>query len=45
MSALRLTDSLHGLTIAYLGFDVPFCTWLLMGYFKSIPWNWRNRPW
>ncbi len=37
MSALRLTDSLHGLTIAYLGFDVPFCTWLLMGYFKSIP--------
>jgi ABC-type glycerol-3-phosphate transport system permease component len=37
MSVLRLTDSLHGLTIAYLGFDVPFCTWLLMGYFKSIP--------
>jgi ABC-type glycerol-3-phosphate transport system permease component len=37
MSALRLTDSLHGLTIAYLGCDVPFCTWLLMGYFKSIP--------
>src|SRR5215467_15263245 len=37
MSTLRLTDSLHGLTIAYLGFDVPFCTWLLMGYFKSIP--------
>jgi multiple sugar transport system permease protein len=37
MSALRLTDSLHGLTIAYLGFDVPFCTWLLMGYFRSIP--------
>ena len=37
MSALRLTDSLHGLIIAYLGFDVPFCTWLLMGYFRSIP--------
>src|SRR5215467_9029624 len=37
MSTLHLTDSLHGLTIAYLGFDVPFCTWLLMGYFKSIP--------
>src|SRR5215813_7398813 len=37
MSALRLTDSLHGLTIAYLGFDVPFCTWLLMGYFRSVP--------
>jgi len=37
MSMLRLTDSLHGLIIAYLGFDVPFCTWLLMGYFKSVP--------
>jgi ABC-type glycerol-3-phosphate transport system permease component len=37
MSALRLTDTLYGLTIAYLGFDVPFCTWLLMGYFKSVP--------
>ena len=37
MSALRLTDSLHGLIIAYLGFDVPFCTWLLMGYFRSVP--------
>jgi len=37
MSALHLTDTLHGLTIAYLGFDVPFCTWLLMGYFYSIP--------
>ncbi len=37
MSMFRLTDSLYGLTIAYLGFDVPFCTWLLMGYFKSVP--------
>jgi len=37
MSMLRLTDSLHGLIIAYLGFDVPFCTWLLMGYFRTIP--------
>jgi multiple sugar transport system permease protein len=37
MSTLRLTDSLHGLILAYLGFDVPFCTWLLMGYFKTVP--------
>jgi ABC-type glycerol-3-phosphate transport system permease component len=37
MSVLRLTDSLHGLIIAYLGFDVPFCAWLLMGYFKTVP--------
>lgn len=37
MSTLRLTDTLTGLTITYLGADVPFCTWLLMGYFKSVP--------
>ena len=37
LSALRLTDTLSGLTLAYLGADVPFCTWLLMGYFRSIP--------
>ena len=37
LSALRLTDTLQGLTLAYLGADVPFCTWLLMGYFASIP--------
>jgi multiple sugar transport system permease protein len=37
MSALRFTDTLHGLTIAYLSGDVPFCTWLLMGYFMSVP--------
>src|SRR5215211_3815349 len=37
MSALHLLDSLSGLTIVYLGADVPFCTWLLMGYFRSVP--------
>ena len=36
-SSLRLTDSLTGLTLAYLGADVPFCTWLLLGYFRSVP--------
>src|SRR5262245_62699995 len=36
MSVLRLTDSLHGLIIAYLGSDVPFCTWLLMDCFPSV---------
>jgi multiple sugar transport system permease protein len=23
--------------LAYLGFTVPFSTWLLMGYFRSVP--------
>lgn len=30
-------NSLEGLVLVYLGFTVPFCTWLLMGYFMSIP--------
>jgi len=34
MSALRLVDTHHGLVLTYLSFTVPFCTWLLMGYFR-----------
>ncbi|MGH1480819.1 MAG: carbohydrate ABC transporter permease [Geminicoccales bacterium] len=37
MVAVGLTNSLTGLTLAHLGFTIPFCTWLLMGYFISIP--------
>jgi multiple sugar transport system permease protein len=32
-----LSNSRTGLVLAYLGFTVPFCTWLLMGYFMSVP--------
>ena len=34
---LNLQDTRTGLVLVYLGFTVPFCTWLLMGYFMSIP--------
>jgi len=37
MSTLNLIDTRHGLMLAYLGFTVPFCTWLLLGYFRSVP--------
>lgn len=37
MATLALTDTLKGLTLAYLGFTLPFCTWLLLGYFRSVP--------
>jgi ABC-type glycerol-3-phosphate transport system permease component len=37
MSTLRLIDTHQGLILAYLGFSVPFATWLLMGYFRSVP--------
>jgi multiple sugar transport system permease protein len=36
-SALRLTNSLVGLMIAYPTFGLPFATWLMMGYYASIP--------
>ena len=34
---LQLWDSLWSLVLTYPTFLIPFCTWLLMGYFKSIP--------
>src|SRR5262247_372610 len=37
MSVLNLTDTKEGLILVYLGFTVPFCTWLLLGYFRSVP--------
>jgi multiple sugar transport system permease protein len=36
-TALRLTNSLQGLMVAYPTFVLPFATWLLMGYYASIP--------
>ena len=35
--AMGMADSLAGLIAAYPSFTVPFVTWLLMGYFESIP--------
>jgi multiple sugar transport system permease protein len=32
-----LADSKWALVLTYPTFLVPFCTWLLMGYFKTIP--------
>ena len=34
---LHLWDSLWALSLIYPTFLIPFCTWLLMGYFNSIP--------
>src|SRR6476620_11095640 len=30
-------DSLWSLVVVYPTFTIPFCTWLLMGFFKSVP--------
>jgi multiple sugar transport system permease protein len=37
MSGIGLNDSLWSLVLAYSTFTLPFATWLLVGYFKSIP--------
>jgi multiple sugar transport system permease protein len=37
MSGIQLNDSLWSLVITYPTFTLPFATWLLVGYFKSIP--------
>jgi multiple sugar transport system permease protein len=37
VSLLGLQDSLWALVLIYPTFTVPFCTWLLMGFFKSLP--------
>ncbi|MEU4420299.1 ABC transporter permease subunit [Actinoplanes sp. NPDC024001] len=34
---VRLTDSLWALVLTYPTFTLPFATWLLAGYFASIP--------
>jgi len=36
-SALGLQESLWSLILIYPTFTIPFCTWLLMGFFKTIP--------
>ena len=37
VSTLGLQNSLWALVLIYPTFTVPFCTWLLMGFFKSLP--------
>jgi multiple sugar transport system permease protein len=37
VASLGLQDRLWALVLVYPSFTVPFCTWLLMGFFKVIP--------
>jgi multiple sugar transport system permease protein len=37
MSRLHLTNTLYALMLVYPSFQLPFATWLLMGYYRSIP--------
>lgn len=37
LNKMELLNSLRALLLVYPTFVLPFCTWLLMGYFKTIP--------
>jgi multiple sugar transport system permease protein len=37
IAELGLQDRLAALMLVYPGFTIPFATWLLMGFFKTIP--------
>lgn len=37
IAAVGLFDKLGSLAIAYPTFTIPFCTWLMAGFFKTIP--------
>jgi len=37
MARLNLGNSLYGLILVYLTFSLPLATWLLSGYFRSVP--------
>lgn len=37
MNSLGLINTIPALVLAYQSFNVPFCTWLVLGYFRTIP--------
>lgn len=37
LSKLGLVNTNAGLTIVYTSFVIPFCTWMMYGYFRTIP--------
>lgn len=37
IGGLGLQDTLWSLVLVYPSFTVPFCTWLMMGFFKAVP--------
>src|SRR5687768_13856766 len=39
VSDLGLMNKIWSMVLVYPTFTIPFCTWLLMGFLKSIPWD------
>src|SRR5258708_10202677 len=39
VSVLGLQNSLGALILIYPTITIPFCTWLVMGFMRSVPWD------
>src|SRR5439155_1088964 len=39
ISALGLQNSLGALILIYPTMTIPFCTWLVMGFMRAVPWD------
>lgn len=37
LNTYGLNNTLIGLSLVYISFTVPFCSWMMVGYFKTIP--------
>jgi len=42
---LGLTNTLYGLILAYMTFNLPFLVWILMGFFENIPKELEEAAW
>ncbi|HEV8437518.1 MAG TPA: carbohydrate ABC transporter permease [Methylomirabilota bacterium] len=45
VGALGLFDSWWSLVVVYPTFTIPFCTWLMMGFFKTLPPELEEAAW
>jgi len=45
VGALGLFDSWWALALLYPTFTIPYCTWLLMGFFKTLPRELEEAAW
>jgi multiple sugar transport system permease protein len=45
VGALGLFDSWWALVVVYPTFTIPFCTWILMGFFKTLPREIEEAAW
>ena len=37
VGSMHIADTIWSLILSYPTFTIPFCTWLLMGFFRSVP--------